>query len=140
MPDRATPFQESLRFTGGSDREHFVTMESAGARFVWVDEAVVVERVPASRARASWILRRAFRTGNSRSTTMVLQRPTPLRRARRVGGGLRKMATGLASAVAGLPRGRAAAMRGVWTAAYGAGLTAGALGYRYQEYRRHHGA
>jgi succinoglycan biosynthesis protein ExoM len=140
MPARPAPFNEALRFTGGSDRELFVEMERDGATFVWVDEAQVVERVPASRARLRWVLRRAFRIGNSRSTTLVLEGAGPRRRARRVAAGVRKMLLGAAEAARGLPRGSAAVAHGAWQCANGAGLVSGALGYRYQEYRTHHGS
>lgn len=139
MPDRPAAFAEELRFTGGSDREHFVAMEEAGATFVWVDEAVVLERVPESRACAGWILRRAFRIGNSRSITLVLGNPPVWRRGKRVAAGVTKVAGGAVAALIGLPRGRAATMRGLWKSCYGAGLASGALGYRYDEYRKHHG-
>ncbi|MCZ3388529.1 MAG: glycosyltransferase [Actinomycetia bacterium] len=139
MPARQTAFVEELRFTGGSDREHFVAMEKAGATFVWVDEAVVVEKVPESRACSGWILRRAFRIGNSRSITLVLQHPPMGKRVKRVGAGATKMVTGSFAALVGLPRGKGAAMQGLWKTCYGAGLAFGALGYRYDEYRKHHG-
>jgi succinoglycan biosynthesis protein ExoM len=140
MPARDVVFREELRFSGGSDRELFVEMERAGARFVWVDDAVVVERVPASRARGRWILQRAFRVGNSRSTTLVLEGATARRRAGRVGKGAVKIVAGAVAAMRGLPRSRATVARGVWQSCYGAGLVTGALGLRYGEYRRHHGA
>lgn len=140
MPAREKTFREELRYTGGSDRELFVEMESTGSRFVWVDEAVVMERVPPSRARPRWIFMRAFRIGNSRSTTLVLEGASAVRRAKRIAAGLVKIAAGATRALVGLHQGRAATARGVWQCCYGAGLLVGALGFRYDEYRRHHGA
>jgi succinoglycan biosynthesis protein ExoM len=140
LPAREAPFNEDLRYTGGSDRELFVEMQRAGAQFLWVDEALVVERVPASRARLRWILQRAFRIGNSRSTTLVLEGADVARRAKRVGAGLYKMLAGTVRSVLSLPRGRAGVVRGAVQCCNGAGLVSGALGFRYQEYRRHHGA
>lgn len=140
MPRRSEPFLHELRFTGGSDREHFMTMEQSGAVFVWADDAVVTEIVPESRARASWILKRAFRTGNSRSITTFLE-PTALRqRLKWMCSGCGKVAVGLVRSVAALPRGRAAAMQGLWQACYGAGQAWGAAGLRFEEYQRHHGS
>jgi succinoglycan biosynthesis protein ExoM len=49
--------------TGGSDFELFEAMRAAGASFLWCDEAVVVETVPARRYRLRWLTQRAFRGG-----------------------------------------------------------------------------
>lgn len=140
LPARESPFNEALRFTGGSDRELFVEMERCGARFEWVDEAVVLEWVPETRARAGWIFRRAFRIGNSRSTTLVLQGVSRRRRVKRAGAGGVKVVAGACRALIGAPRGRAASARGIWESCYGAGLINGALQFRYEEYRGRHGA
>lgn len=145
MPLRERPFDEALGLAGGSDRELFVEMHAAGATIEWVDEAVVTEHVPASRARAAWILRRAYRIGNSRSTTLVLAGAGTGRRARRVVAGLRKVAAGAAGTVVAAGSaarrrgGRADVVQAASQCANGAGLVTGALGLRYQEYRRHHG-
>ncbi|WP_129338027.1 glycosyltransferase [Cellulomonas endophytica] len=141
MPPRPRPFDESLRHTGGSDRELFVEMERSGAVMLWVDEAVMVEDVPASRARLRWVLRRAYRIGTSRSTTLVRDGASARRRARRALGGVRKIAEGVAAvAGAGLHRsGAVAAVQGLRECWYGGGLVAGAVGLRYQEYRHLHG-
>lgn len=139
IPAREAPFNEALRYTGGTDRELFLEMHRAGARFVWVDEAMVIERVPASRARTRWILQRAFRIGNSRSTTLLLEGATIPRRAKRVAAGLVKIMLGAVNATLAIPRGRAAVVRSFTGCSYGAGLLSGALGFRYQEYLRHHG-
>lgn len=49
--------------TGGEDNELFDRMLTAGARFLWCDEAIVHETIPASRYRLGWLARRAFRGG-----------------------------------------------------------------------------
>ncbi|MFP5346779.1 MAG: glycosyltransferase [Actinomycetes bacterium] len=140
MPPRPEPFNEELRFTGGSDRELFVEMARLGATFVWVDEAQVVEHVPASRARAGWILQRAFRIGNSRSIALVLDGAGLGRRLKRCAAGLVKVGKGAVRMARGIPAGRAGVVRGALECWNGAGLASGALGYRYQEYRSHHGS
>ncbi|MDQ1603829.1 MAG: succinoglycan biosynthesis protein ExoM [Actinomycetota bacterium] len=138
LPQRDAVFREDLRFTGGSDRALFLEMEGAGARFVWVDEAVVLELVPESRTRPRWIFQRAYRIGVSKSTTST-DRAGVRVRAARVAVGSRKIVLGLLVAMLGWRHGRAAAARGLWQCFHGAGLVAGALGLRYHEYRRHHG-
>lgn len=49
--------------TGGEDVELFDRMMRSGARFVWCDDAVVFETIPAHRYRLSWLTRRAFNGG-----------------------------------------------------------------------------
>ena len=49
--------------TGGSDFELFEGMLAAGARFLWCDEAIVHETIPARRHRLGWLAQRAFRGG-----------------------------------------------------------------------------
>lgn len=61
----AQHFDETLRFTGGSDTEFFSRLHDLGARIVWVGEAVVDEIVPPNRITISWQLHRAFRVASS---------------------------------------------------------------------------
>jgi len=49
--------------TGGEDVELFDRMRRAGASFLWCDEAVVFETVPAQRYRLRWLTQRAFNGG-----------------------------------------------------------------------------
>ena len=65
--DRLTPplFDIGFGLTGGGDKEALTRMKRAGARFAWCDTAVVWEQMPASRLTEDWVLKRAFRIGNS---------------------------------------------------------------------------
>ena len=56
-------FDPSYGLTGGSDSELFGRMSRSGARFVWCDEARVVEFVPPERHCFGWLAQRAFRGG-----------------------------------------------------------------------------
>ncbi len=56
-------FDPAYGRTGGSDSELFGRMFRSGARFVWCDEARVVEFVPPERHRFAWLAQRAFRGG-----------------------------------------------------------------------------
>lgn len=58
-------FDARFAVSGGEDTLLFSRAERAGAKFVWCDEAVVIEYVPASRMRLAWILRRSFRGGQT---------------------------------------------------------------------------
>jgi succinoglycan biosynthesis protein ExoM len=48
---------------GGSDVEIFDRMLADGARFLWCDDALVREVIPARRQRLAWLSQRAFRGG-----------------------------------------------------------------------------
>jgi len=136
----AEGFDERLALTGGEDRLFFTRIHRAGGRFVWDDRAVVHDHVPRSRARAGWLVRRWYRTGITRSLTLLyLDRPGPLRRLRRVLGGLAMAGRGLALTAMALPRGRAEILRRWRLVMLGLGASVGALGIRYQEYRTVHG-
>jgi succinoglycan biosynthesis protein ExoM len=56
-------FDPSFGRTGGSDSELFGRMQSSGARFLWCDDARVVEFIPPERHRLGWLSQRAFRGG-----------------------------------------------------------------------------
>jgi len=131
------PFDERAPLAGGEDVRFFKDLHRAGATIVWVDEAVVHEFVPATRSNAKWLLRRAFRTGNSRSVELLLEGAGPARRAKRVGRGFADIGVGIGHLV--VARTKAERMQGVSRSALGLGLMAGAFGMRYDEYVVIHG-
>ena len=130
-------FDERFALTGGEDSELFGRLARAGARIVFCEDAVVHEWVPASRARASWILRRAFRTGAS-GTWIEASRGAGTRAAI-AGHGLRCLAKAGITLLPGVSRGRAQALHALRLGCYGAGRIYGLLGVRFREYRHTHG-
>ena len=132
------PFDERYPLAGGSDVRLFAKMHSSGAKFVWVDDAIVKELVPASRSNARWILRRSFRTGNSRGVTLLLEGAGYRRRVKRVVRGLIEIGVGLTRLVAA--RTKATRMQALAHSMLGVGLAAGAIGVRYDEYVVTHGS
>lgn len=134
-------FDNRLALSGGSDRVFFTRIHRAGGRFVWDDRAIVDEWVPRSRVRAAWLVKRWFRTGVTRSLTMlILDDPSWARRLRRVLGGLAMTLTGLYDVVRAVPRGRTAMFLATRRILLGAGAAYGALGLHYREYRTIHGS
>lgn len=130
------PFDPRFGITGGSDSHLFMRLNHEGARIVYAGEAVAQETIPESRAHTGWVLRRAFRVGN---TAMLCERALP---AGRPGLRLLKASMRLGYGAATLPLavlGRARLMHSLWNVAYGFGAAAGLLGIRYQEYKRLHG-
>ncbi|WP_031254788.1 glycosyltransferase family 2 protein [Curvibacter lanceolatus] len=75
------PFDPEFGRSGGEDTLFFSLLHRAGFVFVWCDEAVVTEEVPADRARVAWVLRRAYRGAQ----TFVRVELYPLNGRRRTG-------------------------------------------------------
>ncbi|HEV7524950.1 MAG TPA: glycosyltransferase [Acidimicrobiia bacterium] len=131
------PFDERHPLAGGEDVRFFKALERDGASIVWVDDAVVREFVPTTRANAKWLLRRSFRTGNSRSLNLLLENAGVAQRAKRAARGIIDIGLGLVRCIRA--RGKAERMTAVAHCALGVGLVAGALGLRYDEYVVIHG-
>jgi len=140
MLEDPQPFDPGYGRTGGSDALFFARWHRAGARMVSAPDAVVEEAVHPTRARAGWILRRAFRVGN---TAAAVEASLPRRQRRlgqrALGAGLR-LGWGVLALLPGVLRGRAGVVRGLWSVCFAAGFFAGVAGYRYEEYRQVHGA
>ncbi|GGL87418.1 glycosyltransferase [Nakamurella endophytica] len=133
-------FDDRFGQSGGSDTLFSRQLSQVGA-LIWCDEAVVVDRVPVSRLTRSWVLRRAFRSGNSWVRTSVVLAPDARARsavrlratgrgAVRTAGGSARLAVGVAT------RSLAQQARGRRTLARGAGMLAGVWGHVHVEYRR----
>jgi hypothetical protein len=134
-------FDERFGQSGGSDTLFTRQLAASGAALVWCDEAVVIDRVPATRLTRSWVLQRAFRSGNSwtrTSLTLATGRPGRLRvRMSCVGIGSLRLAGGGGRFLAGLVSGSLGLrVRGLRTIARGGGMVAGAAGYVFSEYKR----
>lgn len=134
-------FDERFGLTGGSDTLFTRALHAAGGRLVWCDEAVVTDVVPANRVTREWVLRRAYRSGNSDAlTSLALTRGAAQRallRARLVGrGGVRVLGGSASLALGRLGRRLDLEARGRRTVARGAGMLAGTVGTAYVEYKR----
>jgi succinoglycan biosynthesis protein ExoM len=145
--DRRAVRESGVRFdprfglTGGEDNLFTLQFTRAGRVIRWAEHAVVRENVIPSRIDKTWILMRAYRTGNSSARVNLAVARGPLgrlgSRARDVIGGLLRIGRGLVRWVAGvlggsLPR-RALGTRDVYR---GAGYISGAMGSSYREYGR----
>lgn len=134
-------FDEGLGLIGGSDNLFTRSLSRAGKTMVWCDEAVVVDRVPAQRMTREWVLRRAYRLGNSEVMVSLLLASS---RAERLRVRLEGIGRGAARLLAGFVRhgyglvthSLAAQARGSRTAGRGRGMIAAAIGINYAEYLR----
>ena len=133
-------FDPKMGLTGGGDHHFFQRVAQAGFRIVWTKRAVVREWIPPSRATLGWLTRRAYRVGNAMSTIEIdLGSPWFARLKQAAKGGV-WLVLGLLALPIGLVSGRHRIVRGIRWLAYGAGLFAGLLGARYQEYQRNDSA
>jgi hypothetical protein len=60
-------FDETYRFSGGSDTVFFMCVHHAGYLMIWADEALATEWIPKSRATLKWLAMRPFRNGGTKA-------------------------------------------------------------------------
>jgi glycosyltransferase involved in cell wall biosynthesis len=133
------PFNEEMALMGGSDAYLSRELCRRHARMVWADEAVVTEKVPASRMRVTWVWRRAFRAGVSRSYAEQKLARSMFERARAAAQGPRSLGKNIVRSPLALVRGWHGGIEAARRVCYGAGMVAGTVGVRYQEYATVHG-
>lgn len=118
-------FDERFGLSGGSDSLFTRAFTRWGARIVWAERAVVVEREDPERLNRDWVMQRTFRLGNTMSrVALVLARSGPERVAVRS----RMLVAGR------MMRSLALRGRGERQASRGRGMVAGALGHVHDEY------
>jgi succinoglycan biosynthesis protein ExoM len=131
-------FDPAFGLTGGEDKEALMRAKRAGASFAWAERAVVSEQIPASRLTEGWVLKSAFRVGNSDMRVLLRHRRSWMEVLAEIG----KAFTVLLGAPALLLRAtgndarRIRARMMIWRAA---GKLAAFAGLAYREYRITHG-
>jgi succinoglycan biosynthesis protein ExoM len=133
------PFNESLGLSGADDTYFFRQAFLAGKKIIYADDAVVIEHIPASRARTSWLLRREYRRGNTLSVSLVGLEDSRRRRLKRTGHAAAATFHGIALLLAAPLRGRSTLVHGLQRLCFAAGLLTGLTGRPYAEYRHIHG-
>jgi succinoglycan biosynthesis protein ExoM len=133
------PFNESFALAGGEDTYFFRQVFLAGKKITWADDALVTEFIPASRARTSWLLRRAYRRGNTLSVTLVGLEGSWRRRLKRAAHAGLATIHGIALLLAAPFRGRPTLVRALQRICFAAGLLTGLTGRTYVEYTNVHG-
>jgi len=134
-------FDRAYALTGGEDMLFSRQLDARGEQIVWCDEAVVTDVVPAARVTHRFVTMRAFSHGNSWARTSLSMADRwpgrPLVRARLLGrGGSRVLAGGLRVLLGRVARRTDHDARGTRTMMRGVGMVGGAVGWRYEEYRR----
>lgn len=132
-------FDRAFALSGGEDRDFFLRLKAAGARFAWADNAIVHAHVPQSRASVKWAMERAYSTGNSDMRVFLKHSPgvpAVLREIAKVAGVV--LLYPLILPILGLVPNRAIdAVRVIFRSA---GKMAALLGSHYEEYSVIHGA
>jgi succinoglycan biosynthesis protein ExoM len=132
-------FPERYGLMGCDDSEIFPRIHRAGHKIVWSQEATVHEYVPPERANLRWMLQRMYRVGNSSVfVAQDLDGATIKTKAILLAKGGAWLVIGSSQWLYGLLAGKHMRVRGVRHLAYGAGIFAGLLGGRYEEYRATH--
>lgn len=138
-------FDPAFSLSGGEDIRITSQAVALGARITACPDALVLDPVPTDRATRSWVLRRAFRVGTTTARCdLALRTGVAERLMRRV----LWLALGVGRIVAGAGRWLVGVLtrrlvheaRGARLVARGAGMTVGAFGLRYREYRARHTA
>ena len=126
-------FDESMRFTGGSDKEFFLRFAAAGRVIAWADDAVAYEWYPRERTSFRWLFQRSFRLGSVARQTERL--PGLRGRATVCWRALRFSARAAKRALRSIADPAVAVAHASWDCGRAAGLVYGAFGGRYDEYR-----
>lgn len=133
------PFDEGFGLTGAEDTHLFERLKSLGATIVWANKAIVHESIPVSRSTTGWILRRAYRAGNSWVLCRRSLEVPKFWTVASAGKGFIRIVQGLLLLLLGLFRGRAAIVGALVIACRGAGMISGFFGHRFEEYKTIHG-
>lgn len=135
-------FDNRFGLTGGEDTLFSRQLIAAGGRIVWCDESEATDFVPPERVTRAWVLTRSRRNGNTTTAIDLYlagsRRRRLVIRARALGGGAARIASGTARWGSGLATGSLRHQaRGLRLANRGIGMIAAATGTVYEEYRRH---
>ena len=139
LEETARPwFDPDFALTGGEDHEFFMRLAKAGRRFAWADAARAHGDVPEARRDLSWVLARAYSTGNSDMRVLLKHRGGAgmwLREVGKIAGAL-LLSPLLAVILAASPNRRLASLQTLFRAA---GKLTAMFGARYNEYSVVHG-
>jgi succinoglycan biosynthesis protein ExoM len=134
-----TIFDESFALTGGEDSHFFMRLYRSGHKFVWADEAIVVEWIPQSRTSIKWVLERGYLGWSLHSYCERQLYPSINVIGLRIIKGIALITQGLCLIFPSLFLGEHALVRALFHIYCGIGSLAGILGIRHQAYKVTHG-
>jgi hypothetical protein len=147
-PPLSLRFDETMQFTGGSDREFFMRASKRGARLALVNGADVLEDVHAERQSLGYQAARAFAAGSNFFERMTRNEPAVVAAARIAGRAVDHVVTGMLKLIAAAVlllvwRPRAARRqwrKGCASLCFAAGCVTPVAGVRAYPYRNIQGA
>ena len=135
LGDDPHPFPERYASMGCEDAWLFRRLHGAGHEIRWAAGAIVREWLSPERLRPRWLVRRAFRVGNTTSRVECELHPGLSRRLELLGRAGLWSGRALLRLPLALVAGRAGWIHCRRAGAYSAGLVAGVFGHRHEAYR-----
>ncbi len=132
-------FNSAFNLSGSSDTFFFTEATKKGAKIVWLNEQLIKEYFPESRATKQWLLLRAFRRTSSKFNRKRLEMGYPRAVVTYFFNGLFQLISGGILTILSLPFGPIPRIHSLRIFYKGLGTFNGILGREYQEYKQTHG-